>query len=298
MGMNLDHHEYSSEELVIGGSLNALLYAWYTGATLISIDSKEPYFFDRFSASTDLSDIGFENTIETLNKAKGTFDVGIQKSKVWRKIYFLLAMGGQAPIPNSAQSIRVEDGTVKIVTSHSRVARFNYKKLKVFDRSQIGNITKKSSRRKYKVLDWIWVNTGMAHSVDYLKDRDNFVKEIYFYEYTRRKDRSFKNLVAISYLSGMQLDEYYYSDTYAKFKVEEMMKAAGIKGRRNGYSKGVAYHLNVKVTPERREIIPIDEYDIELGENIEYCGLSVEEILEQYSGPPKNRNIQKLLRYW
>ena len=298
MGMNLDRHEYESDELVIGGSLSALMYAWYTGATLVSIDSREPYFFERFDVSTDLTQIGFENSTRTLQTPKGPFDVGIEKSEVWRKIYFLLAMGGQAPIPNSAQSLRVEDNTVKIVTSHSRVARFNFNKLKIFDASQVGHLSKKSALRKYKILDWLWVNTGMAHDIDFIKDRDSFVKEIHFYEYTQRKGRPFKNLVAVSYLSGKQLDEYYYSDTYAKFKVEEMMKSAGIKGRKNGYRNGVAYHLNVKVTPERREIIPTDEYDLDLGKNVEFCGLSAEEILEQYSGAPSNKNIQKLLRYW
>ena len=298
MGINLDRHEYESDELIIGGSLNALLYAWYTGATLVSIDSVEPYFFERFEAFTDLTQIGFENSTQTLQMPKGSIDVGIKKSEVWKKIYFLLAIGGQAPIPNTAQSLRVEDNMVKIVTSHSRVARFKFNKLKIFDASQVGALSKKSSLRKYKILDWLWVNTGMAHDIDFIKNRDNFVKEMHFYEYTKRKGKPFKNLVAVSYLSGKQLDEYYYSDTYVKFKVEEMMKSVGIKGRRNGYRNGVAYHLNVKVTPEKREIISTDEYDLDLGENVEFCRLSVEEILEQYSGPPNNKNIQKLLRYW
>ena len=293
MGMNLERHEYSVDEIVVGGSLSALLYAWYTGATLISIDSKEPYFFERFSPDVDLSDIGFDNVTKTLQTSKGEMSVGIQKSEVWKKLYFLLSMGGQSPIPNSAQSIRIEDNIVKVVTSHSRVARFHYNELKVFNPSQVGDITKKSSLRKYKVLDWTWVNTGMMHSLDYISGRDNFVKEIYFYEYSRRGGQPLKHLVSVSYLSGKQLNEYYYSDTYARFKIEEMMKKVGIKGRRNGYNKnGDPYHLNVKVTPEKREIIPIDDYDLE------FCKLSDEEVLKKFSGPPKNKSIQKLLRYW
>jgi hypothetical protein len=293
MGMNLEQHEYQVDEIVIGGSLNALLYAWYTGATLISIDPKEPYFFERFDPSVSLKDIGFENDISTLQAPKSTIEVGIKKSDVWKKIYFLLAMGGQAPIPNSAQSIRIEDDFVKVVTSHSRMARFTYNKLKIFDASQVAISGKKSINRKYKVLDWVWVNTGMIHSLDFIKDRDNFVKEIYFYEYNRRGDQPLKNLVAVSYMTGKELEEYYYSDTYAKFKIEEMMKTAGIKGRKNGYNaKGIPYHLNVKVTPEKREVILIDKYDME------YCMLSEKEILEQFAGPPANKNIQKLLRYW
>jgi len=296
--MNLDRHEYIIDEVIIGGSLNALLYAWFTGSTLICIDAKEPFFFERFSAETNLDHIGFKNEVSILSSSSREISVGIRKSEVWRKLFFLISMAGQAPIPNSAQALRIEDGVLKVTTSHSRLARFRFNKLKIFDASEIGIRQINSKIRKYKVLDWMWVNTGMIHDLDYIEDCDDFVKEIYFYAYSHRNNRDLKNLIAISYLNGEQLEEYGYSDTYAKFKVEQMMKQNGVKGRRNGYRNGIPYHLNVKVTPQRRELICIDEYDLDLDKNVTYCNLSVEEILKNFDGHPKNKNIKKLLRYW
>ena len=296
--MNLDHHEYEVDELVIGGSLNALLYAWYTGATILCIDPQEPFFFERFPCDLDLNKIGFSNVTTHLNHPEGQLGVGIKKSEVWRKLFFLLSMAGQAPIPNSTQSLRIDEDVVKVTTSHSRMAKFKFEKLKIFDASQVGIQQVNSRLRKYKVLDWIWVNTGMVHDLDLIRTEDDFVKEIYFYDYSRRGGKDLKNLLAISYLDGERLDEYEYSDTYAKFKIEYLMKQSGIRGRKNGFKNGVPYHLNVKVTPQKRELICIDEYDLDLERGVERCRLTIEEILERYDGPPENKNIQKLLRYW
>ena len=298
MIVSLDRHEYIADELIIGGSLNALLYAWFTGSTLLSIDPKEPYFFERFSTDAQLHKVGMENKISKLRSPKGEILTGACKSEVWRRLYFLLAMAGQAPIPNTAQSIRIEEGVVKITTSHSRMARFRFEKLKIFDASAVGLKQINAKMRKYKVIDWIWVNTGMVHEFDCIHDHDDFVKDIYFYAYNHRGGRDLKNLVAISYLTGEELEEYHYSDTYAKFKTEHLMKESGIRGRKNGFRNGVPYHLNVKVTPKKRELVCIDNYHLDLTAGVEHCQLTDEEILKQFDGPPQNKNIRKLLRYW
>ena len=262
MVTSLDRFEYFCKEIVIGGSLNSLLYAWFTGATLICADPKQPFFFED--------------------------SVGVEKNKIWRKMFFLLSMSGQAPIPASSQSIRIENNLVKVVTSHSRLVRFRYEKIKLFDPAEVG-ATQKGDL--HMVLDWMHVNTGAKHSYDFIKTEDNFVKSICFYPISKRAGEDFKNLVSISYLSDDELREYYFSDTYAKFKVEKLMKESGIKGRKNGFKNGVPYHLNAKVTPTRRDVFCVDKYDLE------YCQLTDEEILEKFSGPPKNKKIEKLLRY-
>ena len=66
MESRLDRFEYTVDELVIGGTLEALLYAWFTGSTLLSIDPKEPYFFERFSTDAQLHKVGMENKISKL----------------------------------------------------------------------------------------------------------------------------------------------------------------------------------------------------------------------------------------
>ena len=76
------------------------------------------------------------------------------------------------------------------------------------------------------------------------------------------------------------------------------MKEHGIKGRRNGYKNGIPCHLNAKVTPTLREIICIDGYYMDLDKNVTCNKLTDEKVLDRFKGPPKNKNIQKLLRYW
>ena len=61
-----------------------------------------------------------------------------------------------------------------------------------------------------------------------------FVKDIIFYPTDRSDNRNLKDLVAVSYLTDEQINDFNYSDTMAKFKIIEMMKDAGIRGARNG----------------------------------------------------------------
>lgn len=287
----LDKFEYFSNELVIGGTLNSLLYAWFTGSTLICTTPREPLFFERFSPTAQLDKLGIENKITNLHSSCGKISTGIQKSEVWKRLFFLLSLVGQAPISSTSQSIRIEDNIVKVVTSHSRLARFRFENLKIFDPSEVGAIQKNRKNPKYMVLDWMHVNTGVKHPYDLLQSGDDFVKNVHFYPVAHRGGCDFKNLVSVSYLRGDELKEYYFSDTYAKFKTEQLMKDSGIKGRKNGFKNGVSYHLNVKITPTKREIFCIDKYDLD------YCQLTDEQILEKFTGPPRNRRIQKLLRH-
>lgn len=298
MGPHLDRFEYTIDELVIGGTLNALLYAWFTGATIICTNPKEPFFFERFSPKAKLDRIGLINESVTLNSPTGSETYGSKKSDVWRRLFMLLSMAGQAPISSTAQSIRMEDGVVKVITSHSRLARFRYKKAKIFDPSEIDAIQKNRKDPCYMVLDWMKVNTGKLHAYEFVRGDGDFINQIYFYAVTQRGGEDFKDLVAVSYLNDSELKDYSFSDTYAKFKTEHLMKEHGIKGKRNGYKKGIPCRLNVKVTPTLREVFCIDGYYVDLDKNVTYSKLTDEEILDKFKGPPKNKDVQKLLRYW
>ena len=87
----------------------------------------------------------------------------------------------------------------------------------------------------------------------------NAVNCILFYPSDRidgkKKDR--KDLVAISYLSESELEDYEYSDVNARFKVIHLMKEAGIKGARNGRNvndpEKYNYH-SIKIEPFSREV--------------------------------------------
>jgi len=180
MESRLDRFEYTVDELVIGGTLEALLYAWFTGATVICTNPTEPFFFERFTPEAKLDRIGLENKLTTLNSPKGSKIFGPKKSEIWRRLFMLLSMAGQAPITSTAQSVRLESGVVKVTTSHSRLARFRYKKVKIFDPSEIDAIQRNRGDHRYMVLDWMKVDTGKVHPYEFLNDEEDFINNFNF----------------------------------------------------------------------------------------------------------------------
>ncbi len=267
---DLSHHIYEVDELVIGNSLEAVTYSYLNKKPLILNSVKKPYFFEFFERGSCLEKYmtdAVEYEFKTMNGSRLT---GSSKLEVWEKLVFCLSVAGLIPIADKVYSLRVEnDNLLKITTNNSRMVRIKFNKLRIFDTDKITGLDAFKSCNKFKVIDWVNVRSGMKHEYDYFETEDNFVKEVYFYPshrmgYGENDDR--KDLVAVSYLTKEQLDDFEYSDTYVKFKVLKLMKEAGIKGARNGRRHDdpsiYAYH-SVKIEPDTREIHMNENFELE-----------------------------------
>ena len=258
---DLSHYVYEADELVIGNSLEAVSYSYLNEKPLILNSIKKPYFFDFFEKGSCLKKYMIETTEYELAALNSTKVVGSSKLEVWEKLVFCLSMAGLAPLVDKVYSIRIEDDNLlKITTNNSRVVRFKFKNLRIFNTENITGFEPAKETDKFRVIDWISVRSGMKHKYDYLETEDDFIKEVYFYPSPRmgagEKDER-KDLVAVSYLTKEQLDDFEYSDTYAKFKVLNLMREAGIKGARNGKNvndpEKYNYH-SIKIEPSSREV--------------------------------------------
>jgi len=258
---DLSHHTYNVEELVIGDSLEAISYSYLNERPLILNSIKKPHFFDFFDAGVDLSKYPIEIVEYEMVGLDNTKIVGASKLEIWENLVFCLSMSGLVPASDKVYSMRIEDNNLlKLTTKDSRVLRFKFDKLRIFDTENMAGLESFKEVNKFKVVDWINVRSGMKHEYDYFETKDDFVKEVYFYPSQRtgagEKDER-KDLVAVSYLTKEQLNDFEYSDTYAKFKILSLMKKAGIKGARNGKNvndpEKYNYH-SIKIEPSHREV--------------------------------------------
>jgi len=261
---DLSHHLYEVDELVVGNSLEAVSYAFLNHKTLVLNDLHKLNFFDFFEPQTDLQKYRIEPEEYKLRTHKGTKLVGPSKLEVWEHLIFSLSLAGLLPVHDLVSYTRIEDENIlKISTKNSRMIKFKFNKLRVFDDENVRGLSSPLQYDKYKVVDWINVRSGMKHEYDYFETEDDFVKEIYFYPSKRlgagENDKR-KDLVSISYLNKEQLEDFNYSDTYVKFKILSLMKQYGIKGARNGKRHDdpnkYAYY-SVKIEPVRREVIKL-----------------------------------------
>jgi|15BtaG_2_1085339.scaffolds.fasta_scaffold00154_4 hypothetical protein len=229
-------HRSEAEEVVIGSTLSGLLYGYYTGASIVYTELKIPFRFDRFGAYFDLDKVVRQpepRQFVTLDRKEMA---GLPKRDMWEKLFFILSMSGQIPFADKVKSIRVED-TLKVVTRKTNEINFN--KLRIFDDTEIWGIPSLGTPDKttaFRVYDWINVHSGTTHGLDYIADiAGSVIEKVIFYPSDRVDgNHNKKDIVCISNMSENQLNDYRFSDTYVRFKIEKLMKEAGIRGRRNG----------------------------------------------------------------
>jgi len=255
---DLNHHIYEVDELVVGNSLEAVSYAFLNQKNIILNDVGKPYFFDFFDATAKLDKYLVDAVEYELTTPTGSKIVGTSKLEVWEKLVFCLSLAGLIPASDKVYSMRIEDNNLfKITTDNSRVLRFKFDKLRIFDSKNINGLENPKEVDNFKVIDWIDVRSGMKHEYDYFGTEKNFVKDIYFYPSPRTGDKQRKDLVTVSYMTKEQLEDFEYSDTYVKFKVLDLMKKAGIRGARNGRKPSNPEQYNyhsVKIETSHREI--------------------------------------------
>ena len=287
----IEKHVYEVENLVIGSSLNAAAFSYLNGYPLIINKQELPFRFDYFDTDFDLSSLNIIND-KTILKGKENEKVfGNYKTEVYRHLIFVLALAGLCPLSDKVGSIRLKDDSLlNIVTDSSRMIKIKFDQLFVFDDRNITGLPEpleSLNEKMFKVLDWIDVTCCTTHPYQYFETDDNFTREMFFYP-TERMDGyqpDKKDLVSVSYLSESQLHDYEYSDTYAKFKILNIMKEADIRGSRNGRdqkNKEKYKYYALKIEPQKREVIPLQKNLYEDTDNIEFMYETEEDIIQSF----------------
>ena len=244
--MNVIRHH---NKIIIGGSLEALSYGIENDIPIFFIEPKVPFFF--------------EKTKE-----------GKSKEVIWRELAFYASLSGLLPAGSRVSSLRVTDENIlRVATENNKLFKYEFGEILIFDYQNINGVEFEKKDESYMVLDWVNVRSGMKHEHNYLEDKDSsFVNKIHFFKSDRIDgDHDKKDLVSISYMTKKQLDSIEYSDTFVKFKVVDMMKQAGIKGRRNGRrpdDRTRFIHLSIRVEPVSRDIVDVSEYALREQESI------------------------------
>ena len=248
----MKHHVYEYENVVLGGTLEAVLYSYNMGYKLIMPELKPPDPFDL---------VGDTNKID-----------------IWNEVLFDMSLAGETPLADKVSSVRIEDSELKVVIGNSKLVRIKYKNLYVFDddRTTGLGVAKEDTQSKYRVLDWFEVKSGMKHDHDLLTDKDSeFVTEVHFYKSSRTAPgKNYKDLVAISFMNKEQLNDTEYSDLYVRFKVLDMMRASGIRGGKNMHT-----FRPLKIECVKRDIVFMGKSKYKNFENVRFVNAPIESLI-------------------
>ena len=258
------------DKIAIGATHSSVLYSLLTNTPLIFAKGVETHPFDFHESGTDLGAFGIESHDYELRTIDGKpKSIGTPKHYLTDRILPALSLSGLTPFCSICKGIRIEDDVLRIITTGNKAFEVEYDKLIIFDDTEIHGLpmTGETDDDIVKVLDWFNVNQGTKHPFDYISTGDDFIEEIFFHAPFRDSaKKSDKDLVAISSLSRKDARwAYECSETYAKFKVEKVMKSSGIKGFKNGKNPNWSpekshlprfKYVSPKVEHILREIIP------------------------------------------
>lgn len=280
--MRIDKHVYSHNTIVIGGGLNALLYSFFNNYPCLCVEPLIPFRFD-FS--------GNENDFEFFGVHTGNL------RHAWEKIAFILSLSGQLPMSDKVSSLNIRENTLKAPTNSSRLGRFNFERLIIFDDTGLSGLPpiERQVIGKNRVFDWFDVRSGMEHEHNFLKTTDDFIRNIFFYPSERfglqKSNRIRKDLVAVSYLDSDELVSFDYSDTMARFKIIQMMKDTGIRGARNGrdmYNPNIYRYYSPKIESVEREVKTDIKNYYSTDERFEFIYDTPAEVIKKYFCNPES----------
>ena len=259
-------NEYHFDKLVIGGSLESLLYSFVNDTKVLILEPLYPI---------EVYNLDYKASLRLLGYNK---DEPIMMSELWDRLSFVLSMIGSNVSPNIIRSHREQDSSIVVITQHNKRITYSADEIVHFDKVSDKNIT---------MLDWFNVRSGNNHGYTLVDDSDNnFVNKICFYKSNRVGGNSrMKDILAISDFTleeSMMVD---HAEGIARIKVLQMMKEKGIRGQSNGHDKDgrkLHYALNIEHTyrENRKNYIPL---------------YSLEHLLEQEPEKEEQWNLTKKL---
>ena len=247
------------ENIVIGSSLSALLFAIKNDYPLFFAEERRPFRFDYLEPETNLTFLKIPvrptKSLTTLGKEKS---IGVPKELLWERLLFLMSLKGNVPLSNLCHNIRYDGERVICSNEYSKIMEFRFEKCHYFgDKNSIGFIEKTNlDEETYICYDHIAFNSGGKHEIDFIHTGDDFVSEIWFYSSDRIDGNTpVRDACAVSKLTGPQLMEFDHSETMARFKVVHEMETRGMKGTfaHDYTTAGNPKHYKFRTTSIRRE---------------------------------------------
>ena len=253
----------NNKQIVIGGTLEALLFAALNDYPIIFVEPKMPHIFEYF-----------EN--------------GDSKYEMWVRCAMILSTAGLHPCGQRCQTIRIEDDVLKAFDDSSKIYEGLFTKAYVFDEAGILGLNAPEIdwdyEEEFEVIDWVNVRSGATHEYDFLHTDDKLVNKIYFYPSDRIDGKTkCKDIAAFSYLTHKELNNFDFSDTMACFKIESHMKELGIRGTRNGRdtkNPSKYKYYAIKLESAGREVKKIYRPITEDTELLKYRYDTIEELMK------------------
>ncbi len=145
------------------------------------------------------------------------------------KLYQLYDMA-LVPFSDKVNNLRVypEEKLLKVFTDRN-VYTVRYEKLQMYDDENVEGVSLDRELLHYRVIDWFDCQGLYNLDFDEITTEDKFVNNIKLFKSLRIDgNRKYLDLLCESFLTDIQLKNFDFSDTMARFKVADLLKKRGV----------------------------------------------------------------------
>ena len=193
------------DNLVIGGNLEALLFASTIRLPLIFTWSQPPFYFEE--------DDHFGNLLQ-----------------MWEKLYFSMSLSGMVPFGDSVHHINYVDcETLAVFTKEEKKFLIKFKKLWVFDDEHFYDLPPSEEiDRKVTVIDHFKIRGILKEEPQTIYTNQQLVSSVHFFKINPKlKNQKKKNIYVVSNISGNFAPEY-----LIKIRAEQLLEKDLVHVRR------------------------------------------------------------------
>ena len=207
--------------MIIGKTLESLLYARRTQQRIILVD---PTYVFRFDDEFKDYDFSFINASDP--------------KELWINLCFAMSFTSLLLFPDNVKSIRETDSGLDVFTKGSKLKTIFADDIEYFDQKVDD---------QYNVYDFFDTRATRYHDKQEIRDTDDFVKKINFYTSPRVDKGNTKDLVASSVMTREQLLDPDWGNGIVKLKVLRMLASEGITGHLSVRTATKEYYKKPKI---------------------------------------------------
>ena len=225
------------DEIVVGSSLRALLFAASRSIPVFFTEPEKPHQFDHFAPDVDLSSWGLHNDSQLWTTPDGEMATGQNKIALWEHILFVLGLKGLVPFSNMCSSLRLDTNELTGFSDYAKLRTVEFGVCHYFDEHGTYNLLSSEDRqRTHLVYDTFAFIRGGKHHLDFIGSDDHFCNEIWFYPSPRLDGETLiKDACVLSILSDEQIGDFDFSETIVRITAVKKMKDLGLRGPKNGW---------------------------------------------------------------
>ena len=161
------NHYY--DEIVVGSSLRAVLFAAKHQLPIYFSKADRPHQFDMLSPDQDLSCFHLVNETKVWEGHGFSETWGTRKEILWERLIFLHSLKGLVPFSDFCESIRITDNTLTGFSEYAKLHSVDFGRCFYFDPQNIYQLLPESTKTDIG----LFLDFGNVWHVDYTNNIDS-----------------------------------------------------------------------------------------------------------------------------